>query len=245
MSKIKTQVLMASVALAACAAVSMATPAAAMDWNGFYAGIHGGLTNGESNWADIDVPGFPSQTLSGRFSSNEPNGSVFGAQVGYNHQKDNLVIGVEADLSSGSVDGGNRCFGAYHDYTASCNTSVDWTRDLAVRLGFTPTDGLLVYAKGGISWAGVVYHPNDLDYGDPSIYYKPSDSNRTGRVIGVGADVAVNDHWSVGVEYNTRNFGAEKVKFLPGPTTNFLNNPFNAHTDLRMEEIVARVSRKL
>lgn len=56
-------------------------------WTGFYAGVNAGY-------------GFGGFTGRGSGIFKDPSGFIGGGQIGYNHQINQMVIGVEADLQS-------------------------------------------------------------------------------------------------------------------------------------------------
>lgn len=79
---------------AAIAVVLATSPVAAQDhnWSGFYLGAHGGY-----GWADMDYPGSAPHPIGAPRPDLE--GGLVGGQIGYNHQINNIVLGVEADYS--------------------------------------------------------------------------------------------------------------------------------------------------
>jgi outer membrane immunogenic protein len=238
---------MASAALAGCLAVIAGTSAVAApagyNWTGVYAGVRAGLTAGDSNWSSIVVPSDTSQNLPGKFVTSNPVGAIVGADVGYNYQMDQVVLGVEGDLNFSSAKASQSCFGSFGDFNASCRTKADWTGDVAVRLGFTPVDRVLIYGKAGAAYAHANFDPaNENEGGSPVAGYSSSESDRWGYVLGVGADVAITDKWTIGAEYNFQDFGSQRVNFSPVGTPNFWNPPFSAETTLQLHSVVAKAT---
>src|SRR5436190_4868427 len=80
--------------------VAPVQPAPACDWTGFYIGVNVGITEFKSNFTDLTDW---DSSYSGTLSYQEP-AFIGGGQVGYNYQWQNLVLGVEADLSGSTAE---------------------------------------------------------------------------------------------------------------------------------------------
>ena len=79
--------------------------AAAYNWSGFYVGVHAGYAWGDS------CPAAERRTI-----DHEPTGGLFGGQIGYNWQVNNIVFGVEADLAFSTIKGDDSPrLGVVHD----------------------------------------------------------------------------------------------------------------------------------
>ena len=105
MSRILKQTLLASVF---GVAISLGTgaayaadqpPASGYDWSGLYGGLHlgYGIPNWSGNYDSADAFG------TFRLKSLDPDGVLGGAQVGYNFQIDQAVVGLEADISGADL----------------------------------------------------------------------------------------------------------------------------------------------
>jgi outer membrane immunogenic protein len=106
-------------------------------WTGIYVGTHLGYA-----WSDIDW------RETGFDGSHSADGAVVGGQIGYNIQAGRFVYGVEADISSSGIDGGNNC----------CGHTVNWLASVRGRLGLTAYDNrTLFYATAGAAWADIEY----------------------------------------------------------------------------------------
>lgn len=141
-------------------------------WTGLYLGAHAGYGWSEIEWQE------------GAFSgSHDGSGWLAGGHVGYNLQAGRIVYGIEADISSGWIDGGNGC----------CGHNVDWLYSVRGRLGMTSADNRwLFYATGGAAWA-------DIDYASPG-FGGHSDSH-FGWVAGAGIERALTPNLTARVEY--------------------------------------------
>jgi outer membrane immunogenic protein len=145
-------------------------------WSGLYVGVHAGY-----GWTDVDwqeVPAFN--------GSHDGDGWLAGAQAGYNWQSGRFVYGLEADISSLWVDGGNAC----------CSHDMSWLYSVRGRLGITGYDNrTLFYVTGGGAWA-------DIDYASLGSY----SNNHFGWVIGGGIERALTPRMTARIEYLYYNF---------------------------------------
>ena len=147
-------------------------------WTGLYVGAHIGY-----GWSDIDWREPPAFT-----ASHDGSGWLLGAQVGYNWQVGRLVWGVEADISSGWIDGGSG--GSGH--------SLDWLYSLRGRAGLTSADNRwLFYATAGVAWA-------DVDY--RSAGFGGHSETHFGWVAGGGVERVLAPNLTARVEYLYYNF---------------------------------------
>lgn len=153
------------------------------DWTGGYVGIHKG-----GSW------------LNGRFSadgedaSENFNGFTIGKFAGYNFSFDNIVVGVEGDITYNWNDNRYHAFGTHGDVGTNLGGS------LRGRLGYA-VDRTLVYATGG--WA-VTRGFIDTPTGD-------EDRNFNGWTLGAGVDWAVTDNIFVRGEYRYTDYGDQKI----------------------------------
>ena len=125
------------------------------------------------------------------------NGVLGGGQAGYNWQRQNWLLGIEADLQASD----ERSNGAICT-VAGCppgsllfNTSyrLDWFGTLRGRVGFLPTQQLLLYATGGLAYGHIAAN-------EPTVPLSWGDT-RAGWTVGVGGEVALGPHWSIKLEY--------------------------------------------
>ncbi len=144
---------------------------ASFSWSGLYVGAHLGY-----GWTDIDwqeVPAFN--------GGHDGDGALAGAQIGYNWQSGRFVYGVEADISSLWIDGGNAC----------CSHEMSWLYSVRGRLGLTGYDNrTLYYVTGGGAWA-------DIDYASVGTH----SNNHFGWVIGGGIERALTPNMTARIEY--------------------------------------------
>src|SRR5215475_13128081 len=101
------------------------------NWTGLYVGAHVG-----GGWADLGV-------------GSTGSGVIGGGQVGYNYQINQLVFGVEAEVSAASIKNNLLTFGPL-------SASFNWNSltTLSSRFGYA-FDNWLLYGKAGAAWADV------------------------------------------------------------------------------------------
>jgi outer membrane immunogenic protein len=192
------------------------------NWSGFYFGAHGGY-----GWADTEYPGTnpyvaPPGTCANAFGPGqhcgsprpELEGGLIGAQIGYNYQIDQFVIGAELDYSftkmQESLRDGNYLI---QDHEISSLASIRG------RLGYSFGD-ILPYITGGWAWsdmsvgqscpdpaAVVAGHCNTNNNFAP--YNLSKDKTETGWVYGAGVETLIAKYWSIRAEYLRYDFDEE------------------------------------
>jgi opacity protein-like surface antigen len=143
-------------------AVFVEPPLPMTSWEGFYAG---GL--------------YSRYSADETFHTNIDDANI-GAFAGYNFQKDAFVFGGEIAYAKGSITDAN--LGGSGDVTVL---------DLKARLGYVPSDALMVYAFGGYTAAQIKGSNGPADF--------------DGYNYGVGAAFQFNNGALLGVEYVARN----------------------------------------
>jgi high affinity Mn2+ porin len=136
------------------------------DWTGPYIGINAGYGFGKSqtdaSFSDAGM-GTP---LFATGASSKLDGTIIGAQAGYNWQSGIWLIGIETDIASTTQRAttvhfcpGTTCNPALAGFNAPAGTwdyqKLDWFSTLRGRLGVTVTPGALVYASAGAAVAGI------------------------------------------------------------------------------------------
>ena len=147
-------------------------PAPAVSWTGFYVGGNVGY-----GWKDPTVTYSPNDinafngTCGGVFggtcvpaTSFGIGGALGGIQAGYNWQlNQQWVVGFEADFdwsgirgtgtSNFLLGGGPGALGAASNFQAT--EEIKWFGTVRGRLGFLPTNSLMVYGTGGVAYSRV------------------------------------------------------------------------------------------
>jgi len=185
----------------AASAADIAEPAA-VDWSGFYLGVHAGWTqaNVEDSY-DLVVP----------FDFNA-DGFMGGALAGYNIQTGNVVFGLEGDVSFGSVSDKGLCDGTTTPACGGSGTNPDFDLDttgsLRGRLGFA-MDQLLIYGTAGVALA-------DASVSDP--LQGGSDSKtHWGYVVGGGGEWMIMENASIRLEYLYANYESKNYALVTTP----------------------------
>ncbi len=163
------------------------------DWSGPYSGVHVG-------YADLD----PNSASPFRIQP-DSEGFIGGGHLGYNFQVyENIVIGIEADISKTALEENQSCFNP----AFNCTAGSDWMATVRGRLGFA-WDRMLIFGTGGIAFmdyygqsrvipAGAVFPDNDI---------------LTGWTVGAGAEYAFNDIIRIGVEFLYANFESANLAY--------------------------------
>jgi len=173
-------------------------PAPVYSWTGVYWGVNIGYSWGQAK-NDVDVVGVP-------FSdSQDVNGVIGGGQIGINWQVANWVFGLESDIQASGQKGNSSA--SFIDpntgdaFVVGANHKLNWFGTSRVRIGFLPTEQVLLYATGGVAYGQVQssYGIADLNTGDAaSLDFK---STRAGWTVGAGVEGLLGGGWSAKLEY--------------------------------------------
>lgn len=204
--------------LAVKSPVSVAAAAPSYDWTGFYLGAQGGYIWTKSTM-DLDAPNVGDIG----HSYLDPEGGLFGAYVGYNHQFSNgVVIGLEGDAAwvDASAEEGNHING----YVAAdggdlapgavTTSEVKWSAAVRLRAGYA-FDRFLPYIAGGLAIARYETYSYDIanfpGSFDPQGLFRDSSSDTyVGWTIGAGFEYAVTDAILIRAEYRYSDYGSYK-----------------------------------
>lgn len=188
---------MRSFIVAAIALLLSQGTATAADWTGFYIGAQAGYLWGQSDHSFSN--GAPSD-------SSDPKGAVYGAHIGYNHQFNTIVVGLEADAEKTGADGSfNNTTGG----TSSGSADINWLASVRGRLGYA-IDDFLPYVTGGAAWAG--YDFGGGPAGGPCCGYSET---IVGWTAGGGLEYAISTRFSARLEYRYTDFGQASGPLLP------------------------------
>ena len=169
-------------------------------WTGCYIGGHigGGWTRKTVSASEL-APGIS-------FTGNTA-GFLGGGQVGCNYQfAPNWVIGIEGDGSAANIKG--EATTTVLGITGTARAKTDWLASATGRLGWAAGPWLL-YAKGGVAWAGDKYSA-DIPIFDEHIEARET---RTGWKVGGGIEWALWNNWSAKLEYDFYDFGTRSLAF--------------------------------
>jgi high affinity Mn2+ porin len=238
---VKRACLLATTALAlaanpAAAADQDALPTKApavsrFDWNGLYVGGHVGYATGASDWSATQSGGTPLSGALGLFDSFNAftgKGSYFaGLQAGYNFVlPSGVLFGIEGNITApGGPNGitGNQNFSSATAGLGNFSDTVLQTGTLRGRVGYTWGNWLL-YGTGGLAWTRDQLTRTQLAGTPLGGSAVPGDTEskllwRYGWAAGIGAEVALDPHWSAKLEYLATGFGRRDVTFPTGAQT--------------------------
>jgi len=207
----------AALATAANAADAVVEEAAVIvepgfNWTGGYVGANIGYGWGdfEQNFgADVVILG----PISEGFDA-DGDGILGGAQAGFNWQSGQFVFGVEVDVQAADIDGGSNRFFDFGLATldADVSTEIDWFGTARGRIGFVPTERLMIYGTGGFAFGETTstasYEAIPI-IGAPASDSASSSDTRTGWAAGAGAEYAFADNWTLKAEYLYVDLGEE------------------------------------
>ena len=184
------------------------------NWSGFYAGLNAGagFVNSDPNTSASCVPS--GAALSLIICADVPNvnaagtgpmshtGFTGGGQLGYNWQRNALVLGAEVDVKSFSA-GASRTgvsMGTNGTYTVSNSANTHWLTTVRGRAGWA-VNNLLFYGTGGLAVTDL-RASNSLvtDYQTGSGSWGAS-TTKAGWVAGAGVEWGVVRNWTLRAEY--------------------------------------------
>ncbi|MGJ4859603.1 outer membrane protein [Labrys sp. La1] len=212
--------------LAPAAVEPVAPVAAPFSWTGFYVGANAGYgwNNDDATldglggpaWDDYYPVALGKKDLS-------VDGFVGGAQVGYNYQIGQFVVGIEADFNYSDMKDKSttRSPAGYFDpFTYRQSSSIKWFGTVRPRVGYA-FDRFLPYVTGGLAYGKVdVAHSEQFTF---THYGASTSTTKAGWTVGAGLEYAITDNWTVKAEYLYFDLGKVKNIAQPAPA----NPPFS------------------
>ncbi len=190
-------------------AVYVPTVAPVYNWGGIYVGgnVGWGWTNVDATDVGPDFPAGVQNFALGTETSLKQNGFLGGAQLGFNYQINQLVLGLEGDFD-------------YTDIKNNQTTPLQsgspyedpWTATLAARFGWA-VDRALFYGKAGGAWMQEKY-----DLNAPNGAAATGTFDRWGWTIGGGIEYAIWDNVTAKVEYDFMDFADQNQALTPNAT---------------------------
>jgi outer membrane immunogenic protein len=188
---------------------------ASYNWGGWYVGGNAGGAWGRSDTSSAFVNGTApianQQAVASASPRLEPDGFTGGGQVGYNHQVDRWLFGVEADANY---------FGLKQTRTAAAvlpigisafsttnSVTTDWLVTLRPRVGYA-VDRTLFYATGGLALTEMKSSSGFVDSTGQNEAARQSKVT-AGWTAGAGIEHAFSNNWSAKVEYLYTDFGKQ------------------------------------
>ncbi|MBR0986867.1 outer membrane protein [Bradyrhizobium liaoningense] len=148
------------------------------NWSGFYAGLNIGYGWGRSATTTDFIDSGGGALLSSSAGTFNLNGVTGGGQLGYNWQREMVVLGLEADfqgsgqkgrldaLCAGAPDGlqdgictpghrGDNTFDPALPVALNLTQKLDWFGTVRGRLGVAVTPRVLLYGTGGLAYGRI------------------------------------------------------------------------------------------
>jgi high affinity Mn2+ porin len=170
------------------------------DWTGLYVGAHAGFGRGSSTAVLAD----PATST----TSNSFGGMIGGVQAGYNYQlPSGMLLGVEADISFPNYLTSNSVVSSLATVRSDVTEQWDYVGTARGRVGYV-AGPWLVYATGGLAWAGERFLNTPAIGSDEKTLH-----TRLGWAAGGGVEYAFAPHWSVRLEYLYSQFGKADITF--------------------------------
>ncbi|SEG36240.1 outer membrane protein [Bosea lathyri] len=218
--------------------------APAFTWTGFYVGANAGYSWNESRSRfgylfggadDVDIAQFNASGIVPGQLGRSKGGFIGGAQLGYNRQLGQIVLGVEADLQylRARQRSGHLAFTADGDdavtVATTAQSSIDWLGTLRGRVGFA-ADRTLYYATGGLAFertssratiSAVGVQDGDFYAG---VWSGARNRNSLGWTVGGGIEHALTDNLTIKAEYLYYDLGRSRYAvsgYATDPTDDF------------------------
>jgi high affinity Mn2+ porin len=170
------------------------------DWTGLYVGAHAGFGRGSSTAVLAD----PATST----TSNSFGGMIGGVQAGYNYQlPSGMLLGVEADFSFPNYLTSNSVVSSLATARSDVTEQSDYMGTARGRVGYV-AGPWLVYATGGLAWAGERFLNTPAIGSDEKTLH-----TRLGWAAGGGVEYALAPDWSVRLEYLYSQFGKADITF--------------------------------
>jgi outer membrane immunogenic protein len=173
---------------------------AVANWTGFYVGLNVGGAWTQKDDAVLSLPAGPPQAFlpflaTGKIPTNYSNrasGVIAGAQLGYNWQVQNIVFGLETDISGSSLKGSQTLNTDVLLSTHSLvySTKADYVGTVRARLGTLITPQLLAYLTGGFAYGQLTH-----SYSATNIRFLPGP---VPSLLSTGSGTSLNTGWTVG-----------------------------------------------
>jgi outer membrane immunogenic protein len=203
------------------APVAPYAPAYTFTWTGFYVGLNAGY-----NWSDskANVTFNPSAAvplatgqalLPGSFNTGN-DGFIGGAQIGYNYQMNQFVVGVEADinfLDAKKRSGFTSPLVGNLIGVSSTEGKLEYLGTVRARAGFA-FDRALVYVTGGLAY-GEAKSSTALALNNGALWGGAKSDTRTGYAVGGGMEYSFTNNLSAKVEYLYYDLG--DYRYTAGP----------------------------
>ena len=216
---------------------------AAAGWAGFYLGAHGGYGWGHDNFSTnlSDIP-------PARIGGTKLQGGVYGGHAGHNWQFGSTVAGLEIDLSAANVSGSAQASYVLPALptiiTTTIHEKVEALGSVRARLGWLPTDNVLLYGTAGLGWERLGRTTSNSTARPAGITNNVADrsADRFGWVAGAGVEVMLpGGNWIGRLEYLHYGFGTVQTS---GVTTDLIDTSISTAGNHGVDVLRAGLSYK-
>jgi outer membrane immunogenic protein len=205
-------------------------------WSGFYLGANVGAA-----WTDIDasfanVPGPVVGGGDGTYSL-DGTGFIGGLHAGFNWQSQQLVLGLEGDISWLGANGESAAVTIspvlFPGFSETLSAETNWIAMLRARIGWAFTPSLMAYLTGGFAWGDVdVGYTAALTGAGASTFSASDSSTNTGWTIGGGLEWALTRNWLVRAEYLYVDLGSTTLTTPANATSGATSTRFEHNADI-------------
>jgi outer membrane immunogenic protein len=202
-----------------------------MNWAGPYAGINTGYTwvndKDESYLAYGKCKeGCPAS------ASNHANGSLIGADIGYNFLfQNNLLLGIETEFKSYNANKESNFFTPSSDLLfQKINSSFENKFSVLGKIGYLLNDKTLAYVKGG--WANAQIKRDYTNDALPTAVVESHKSWQDGWTLGIGSEYNFYQNLTAKLEYRYADLGSKSIL-----TSNMLNDSSTHTQNTRQNEL--------
>jgi outer membrane immunogenic protein len=171
--------------------IATAVVAPVFSWTGFYLGLNAGFGIANTNIGALTGGAVPGSGV----------GFIGGGQIGYNHQINNFVLGLEADLGYFGVSRS----GLLAPGGPNLTWRTTWDASIRGRAGVA-IDRTLLYVTGGLAIADL--RLSFPPFGVLAVFPGQSET-RVGWTVGAGIEHAITPNWTVRAEYLYANYGSK------------------------------------
>ena len=201
-------------------------------WTGFYLGLNGGYSWGNSR-REVNFVTSTGGIVTGggtiTGSGQDLEGGLFGGQIGYNWQTANWVLGIETDIQWANQRGSAvfncpSCVTLPSGVTrtgAIVDQNLEWFGTFRGRAGFLVTPSALLYATGGLAYGSLktdITLAGFTPAGVPISATASGSNTRVGWTVGGGVEWKFSPNWSAKVEYLYMDIGRTSgTAFLTTP----------------------------
>ena len=225
----KTLVLAAALAASGAASAAAADVAArawtkapaaqeaSHNWGGWYVGGNAGGVWSRSDTTNAFVNGAApianQQAAAAASPRLDPDGFTGGGQVGYNHQVDRWLFGVEADANYFGLKQERTAAAPFpigiSSFSTTNSVTTDWLVTLRPRVGYA-VDRTLFYVTGGLALTEL---KTSNGFTDTTGQNEVAGLSKVtaGWTAGAGIEHAFTKNWSAKVEYLYSDFGKQSV----------------------------------